>query len=141
MDTNALYQAVRNDAGASHFILQLIRAYRLDLALSIPVFLEYSDVLLRESTLQDLNLTREEINAILKFIAYVGKPIPIHFLMRPNLRDENDNMFVDLSFASNARYLIPQNIKDFTKRTELKFDQFKIITPAEFVRYWRQHHG
>ena len=140
MDTNVLYQALRNIAGASNYILQLIRAYRLDLTLSIPVFLEYSDVLLRPNTLRDLKLTREEIESVLRFIAYIGKPVPIHFLMRPNLRDENDNMFIDLAFASNARYIITQNIDDFTKGTELRFDQFKIITPAQFVRYWRQHY-
>ena len=138
MDTNVLYQALRNTAGASNYILQLIRAYRLDLALSIPVFLEYSDVLLRPNTLLDLKRTREEIESVLRFIAYIGKPI--HFLMRPNLRDENDNMFIDLAFAGNARYIITQNVNDFTKGTELKFDQFDIITPAQFVRYWRQRY-
>ncbi len=140
MDTNVLYQALRNITGASNYILQLIRAYRLDLALSIPIFLEYSDVLLRPNTLQDLKRTREEIESVLQFIAYIGKPIPIHFLMRPNLRDENDNMFTDLAFASNARYIITQNVNDFTKGTELRFDQFEIITPAQFVRYWRQRY-
>ena len=140
MDTNVLYQALRNIAGASNYILQLIRAYRLDLALSIPVFLEYSDVLLRPNTLRDLKRTRGEIESVLRFIAYIGKPIPIHFLMRPNLRDENDNMFIDLAFASNARYIITQNVNDFTKGAELIFDQFDIITPAQFVRYWRQRY-
>ncbi len=141
MDTNVLYQALRNIAGASNYILQLIRAYRLDLPLSIPVFLEYSDVLLRPNTLRDLKRTREEIESVLRFIAYIGKPIPIHFLMRPNLRDENDNMFIDLAFASNARYIITQNVNDFTKGTELIFDQFDIITPAQFARYWRQRYA
>ena len=140
MDTNVLYQALRNIAGASNYILQLIRTYRLDLALSIPVFLEYSDVLLRPNTLRDLKRTREEIKSVLRFIAYIGKPIPIHFLMRPNLRDENGNMFIDLAFASNARYIITQNVNDFTKETELKFDQFDILTPAQFVRHWRQRY-
>ena len=64
MDTNVLYQALRNIAGASNYILQLIRAYRLDLALSIPVFLEYSDVLLRPNTLRDLKRTRAEIESV-----------------------------------------------------------------------------
>ena len=109
-------------------------------ALSIPVFLEYSDVLLRPNTLRDIKRTHEEIESVLRFIAYIGKPIPIHFLMRPNLRDENDNMFIDLAFASNARYIITQNVNDFTKGTELRFDQFDIITPAQFVRYWRQRY-
>lgn len=139
IDTNVVYQALRNQSGASNYILQLIRANQLDLMLSIPVFLEYADVLLRPQTLQDLERTDEEIEAILQFIAYIGKPIPIHFLMRPNLKDENDNMFVDLAFASQASYIITQNMKDFTKQTELKFDLLQIVTPATFVRHWRLH--
>tara|TARA_B100000315_G_C14397612_1_gene504927 strand:+ start:243 stop:422 length:180 start_codon:yes stop_codon:yes gene_type:complete len=36
VDTNVLYQALRNQTGASYYILQQIRAYQLELALSIP---------------------------------------------------------------------------------------------------------
>jgi eukaryotic-like serine/threonine-protein kinase len=42
----------------------------------------------------------------------------------------------ELSF--NADYLITSNIRDYTKNTNLKFDSFKIITPAEFVKSWRK---
>lgn len=141
LDTNVLYQALRNQTGASYYILQLIRTYQLELALSIPVFLEYQAVLLRQQTLQDLGLSHNEIESILQFIAYIGKPFDIHFLMRPNLRDESDNMFVDLAFTSNSRFIITNNISHFTKNVELIFDRFKVLTPAQFVRFWRQENG
>ena len=141
LDTNVLYQALRNQTGASYYILQLIRAYQLELALSIPVYLEYRAVLLRQQTLQDLGLSHNEIESILQFIAYIGKPFDIHFLMRPNLRDESDNMFVELAFASNSRFIITNNISHFTKNVELIFNRFKVLTPAQFVRFWRQENG
>ena len=39
-DTNVIYQALRDDEGASYYILQLIRQQQIELALSVPVYLE-----------------------------------------------------------------------------------------------------
>lgn len=141
VDTNVLYQALRDQGGASHYILQLLRQRTFKLAVSVPVFLEYRDVLLRPKTLHDLKFTSDEIETVLRFIAYIAKPTQIHFLMRPYLRDENDNMFVELAFASNSEFIITNNVKDFLHKTELTFDGFEIVTPGEFVKQWRRHHG
>ena len=138
LDTNVLYQALRSSSGASYYMLQLIRGRLLELAFSIPVFLEYSEVLIREKTLRDLGLSRRETESILRLIAYIGKPSTINFLMRPNPTDENDNMFVDLAFASRSRFLITSNTVDFTLNAELRFDSFGVVTPGQFVKLWRQ---
>lgn len=140
IDTNVLYQALRSSSGASYYVLRLIRAHQIEMAVSIPVFLEYREVLLRSKSLHDLGLSRKEMDSVLHFITYVAKPFPIRFLMRPNLADENDNMFVDLAFASNSRFLITSNVADFIHRTELRFDSFEVITPGHFVKRWRQSH-
>ena len=140
LDTNVLYQALRSSSGASYHILWLIREYQLEMAISIPVFLEYREVLLRPESLRDLSLSRSEIESVLRFIAYVAKPYSISFLMRPNLTDESDNMFVDLAFASNSRFLITSNVTDFTRQAELKFNSFGVITPGQFVKLWRRNH-
>jgi putative PIN family toxin of toxin-antitoxin system len=140
LDTNVLYQALRDSSGASHFIFQLIRAQQIEITVSVPVFQEYRAVLLRAQSLADIGLTRKEVETVLHFIAYVAKPTTIHFLMRPNLTDEDDNMFVDLAFASNSRFIITSNTTDFVHRTELKFD-FEIVTPSQFVQIWRKDYG
>jgi predicted nucleic acid-binding protein len=44
-------------------------------------------------------------------------------LFRPNLKDENDNMFVELAIVSQSKFLITNNIKDFVSG-ELIFDNF-----------------
>ena len=140
LDTNVLYQGLRDQGGASYYILQLLRQRKLEVAVSVPVFLEYRDVLSRPSTLQDLRRTSQEVEAVFRFIAYIAKPTQIRFLMRPHLRDENDNMFVDLAFASNSAFLITSNVRDFLHDAELKFDGFDIITPGDFVKQWRRHY-
>ena len=141
VDTNVFYQSLRDRGGASHYILQLLRRRELDLAVSVPVFLEYRDVLSRPKTFQDLNLSVQETEAFFQFIAYIAKPTQVHFLMRPHLRDESDNMFVDLAFASDSEFIITNNVRDFLQKAELIFDGFEIVTPSEFVNQWRRHHG
>ncbi|MBP9097161.1 MAG: putative toxin-antitoxin system toxin component, PIN family [Ignavibacteria bacterium] len=137
IDTNVLYQALRDNRGASYFILTLVEEKRIELALSTPVFVEYSDVLLRDKSISDLSLSKKDINLFLDFLALVGTPFSISFLLRPNLRDEKDNIFVELAFASNSRFIITSNIKDFNENKNLKFDSFKVITPTDFAKYWR----
>ncbi|MBN2873507.1 MAG: putative toxin-antitoxin system toxin component, PIN family [Spirochaetales bacterium] len=141
MDTSVLYQALYSNAGASHAILTLIRAGELVLALSIPVFEEYSDVLSRESSLEHFELKPEDIQQVLEFIALVGARTDIRYLLRPNLRDESDNIFMELAFASDAKFLITKNIRDFTYKPELKLDEIQIVTPAEFMHRWRDDYA
>ncbi|WP_411824629.1 putative toxin-antitoxin system toxin component, PIN family [Leptospira sp. 'Mane'] len=138
VDTNVIYQALRDNRGASFYILSLIEIGKIELALSTPAFMEYSDVLLREKSLKDLQFKKNEINLFLDFISHIATPFSISYLMRPNLEDENDNMFVELAFASASRYLITSNVKDFNFGNNLRFDSFKIITPTDFVKMWRK---
>ena len=90
LDTNILYQALMSSSGASYFILQQVRNNKLQIALSVPVFYEYQDVLTRETSLQDFQLDLSDIEKFLRFIAYIGKPFNIYFLFRPNLQDEKE---------------------------------------------------
>ena len=141
VDTNVFYQSLRSNSGASHQILKMIRNEELELAISIPVFNEYNDVLNRKKSLDDLGLDKMDISHFLDFICLVGFPYDISFILRPNLSDENDNMFVELAFASRSRFIITSNISDFKNNTNLLFDSFKIVTPAQFLGIWRKFHG
>ncbi len=136
IDTNVLFQALKSSEGASHFILRLIREQKITIALSMAVFKEYEDVFSRSDKVKTLNLSKSDLEKILQFIAYIGKPFVTYYLFRPNLRDEKDNIFVELAITSNAKYLITSNIKDF-KNSDLIFDDLNIITPGEFVKMWR----
>ncbi len=136
LDTNILYQALMSTTGASYFILQQVRNRKIQIALSVPVFFEYHDVLTRDKSLKDFELQLNDVDKFLRFIAYIGKTFEIYFLLRPNLKDEKDNKIVELAVTSQSDYLITSNIRDF-KNAELKFDELKVITPSEFVKMWR----
>jgi len=135
-----MFQALYSATGASHAILKLVRSGDLKLSLSIPVFEEYCAVLLRKTSLDAFGLTEDDVQAFLDFIALIGEKTDIRYLLRPNLRDETDNMFIELAFASDARYLITKNIGDFTIKPELILEGVTIITPADFMKLWRNHY-
>jgi putative PIN family toxin of toxin-antitoxin system len=137
VDTSILFQALYSSSGASHAIFKLIRSGDLKLALSIPVFQEYCDVLLREKSLKQFELEKEDVLKILDFIALVGIKTDITFLLRPNLRDEKDNIFMELAFTSDSHFLITKNIRDFTYKPELRLEEIQIVNSADFMKYWR----
>ena len=137
LDTNVLYQALYSDLGASFFILEKIRKRKIKLALSLPVFYEYEEVLKRKESLKSFNLNIEDIDKVLRLLAYVGKVYEPYFLLRSNLRDESDNIFIELAITSQSEFLITNNIKHFMN-SELKYDNLKIVTPGDFVKYWRE---
>jgi len=137
VDTSVLYQALMSSTGASHEILQRIRRAEVQIAISVPVFEEYSDVFLRESSLASFNLKSEEVHSFLDFIALVSVKTDIRFLMRPNLQDENDNIFAELAFASGSNYLVTRNSKDFLNNTDLVLDSFQVVNPYEFLQIRR----
>ena len=137
LDTNVLYQAVRSKSGASHAILQEVRGGKIQMALSVPLFLEYEDVLTQKKSIQDLGLTLNDNEKILRFIAYIGKTFNIYYLFRPNLRDEKDNMVFELAITSQSNYLVTNNVKDF-RNAEIKIDQTFVVTPSDFLKKWRK---
>ena len=141
LDTSILFQAMYSSKGASHAIFKLVRSGDLKLALSIPVFEEYCDVLLRKKSLEQFQLEKEDIQKVLDFIALIGVKTDIRYLLRPNLRDENDNMFMELAFASDSRYVVTKNLKDFVCNPELRLDEIEIVTPVDFLTRWRANHA
>jgi putative PIN family toxin of toxin-antitoxin system len=141
LDTSVLFQALHGRRGASFRILQLVREAELVLAISVPVFSEYQDVLLREETQRKLGFGEGELEVILQFVATVGRPTPIEYLWRPNLRDESDNMFVELARASGSEYLITDNVRDFIEQADLRNDDIAVVTPGQFIKRWRNRHG
>jgi len=139
IDTNVLFSALHSDLGASYFVLRLVIDEKVKLALSPQLYFEYYDVLSREQNLKKLNLSIEDIEDILDLLALLAKKHSIYFLLRPNLIDENDNMVCECAFAGHCDYLITSNIKDF-RGAQLKGFHFKVITPGNFCRLWRDSH-
>ena len=139
LDTNVILAALLSKNGASHLILNLIIDEKLNIALSTSVVLEYDDVLKRKDILGKLNLSKDKVDDILDLLVLLADKYSIYYRLRPNLIDENDNLFIECAFTSNSHYLITSNIKDF-KNAELIGHSFKVMTPGDFYYHWRSEH-
>jgi len=139
IDTNILFSALNSRDGASHQILKLLIDERLFIAISTPVYFEYYDVLTRPENLQKFNLSIGEIEDILDLMALLAKKHSIYFLLRPNLSDEKDNIFIECAFASNSQYLVTSNVRDY-QNSEL-IGLVAVITPGNFIKMWREKYA
>ena len=133
VDTNVIFSALYSNQGASHQIVRLIIDEEIKLALSPQVYFEYYEVLMRENNLEMFNLSKKETEDFLDLLALLAQKYSIYYLLRPNLPDEDDNIFMECAYASNSDYLITSNVKDF-KQSELKGFGFEIITPKDFYK-------
>ncbi|MDU9050079.1 MAG: putative toxin-antitoxin system toxin component, PIN family [Candidatus Electrothrix sp. Rat3] len=140
LDTNTLLAALLSQAGSSHRILRLIIQEELKLAISTPVLFEYEAVLKRKELLDKMNLSPGQVEDLLDLLVLLADKRSVYYRLRPNLLDENDNIFVECAFSSNSRYLITSNTKDF-HFGRLKSHPFQVLTPGNFYSLWRRDHA
>lgn len=127
IDTNVLFSALKSNKGASFKLLRLIGTGKFELSLSVPLLLEYEDVLKRGSL---KGLTETDIDDILNYICKVADKRDIYYLWRPFLKDPKDDMILELAFESGSNYIITYNLSDFSG-----IDKFGIqaLTPKDFL--------
>lgn len=126
LDTNVLVSALRSRNGASFAVLQLVGTGLFDLAISVPLFLEYEDAASRSR----LALPAADVRAVLDYLCSVAHHQPIYFLWRPFLPDPKDDMVAEAAFAAGARYVVTHNLKDFRPLPQLGV---QAITPRTFL--------
>ena len=134
IDTNILINVILspNKNSASFKVLELCLEYQLLPQIGAALFAEYEDLTNRNEIVLKSPYTSREIDEILDGFLSVCTWKKIHYLWRPNLRDEADNHLIDLAVASNAKWIISQNIKDLHSG-DLKFN-FKSVTPEQFIK-------
>ena len=96
VDTNVLVSAFTSGNGASREVLRRILTGYVRPVISTPLFAVYEDVLSRPETHARSPLSEVEQSAL--FDAFIAKTqmIEVYFSWRPNLRDEGDNLVVEL---------------------------------------------
>ena len=129
LDTNVLVAGLRSRRGASSLLLSLVGKGRFNTNLSVPLLLEYEDVLFRPEL--GLAMASDAIESILDYHCAVARKHPIFFLWRPFLRDPKDDMVLELAVKAECHYVITFNTKDFAG-----IEQFGLValSPADFLR-------
>jgi putative PIN family toxin of toxin-antitoxin system len=133
IDTSVFISAIIGAIGPSRALLRQCFEGRYQPLMGNALFCEYEDVCYRSPILEKTPLSVEEVNALLCSFFSICRWIPIYYLWRPNLKDEQDNHLIELAVAGNAEYLVTNNIKDFNQ-TELYFPQLTVITPEQLLR-------
>ncbi|NER80855.1 MAG: putative toxin-antitoxin system toxin component, PIN family [Leptolyngbya sp. SIO1D8] len=128
IDTNVIVAGLRSRNGSAFQLLNLVGSERFNIHLSVPLVLEYEDVLIRE--LPNLTIDAADVQDFLNFHCAVATHHQIFFLWRPYLRDSKDDMVLELAVKAGCDSVVTYNIRDFAG-----IEQFRIsaVTPAAFL--------
>lgn len=129
LDTNLLVSAIRSKRGASFQVLSLVGTGLFDIAVSVPLVLEYEDAMLRNVT--STALDESDIHNIIDYLCSVARRQHIYFLWRPLLRDPKDDLVAEVAFAAGCDAIVTYNLRDFEGIEKLGL---KILTPNEFLQ-------
>jgi putative PIN family toxin of toxin-antitoxin system len=135
LDTNVLVAATLSPFGASFQILTLVPQRRFELLLSVPLMLEYEEVLKRDDMRAKSHLTLDEVDVLLDLLAAVGTPCTPFFRWRPQLPDPDDEMVLELAANGQADAIVTVNIRHFLPAA-WTFG-VAILRPGEFLRRLR----
>lgn len=111
LDTNVLYAALRSKRGASYRLLSLIDSEKFEINLSVPLVIEYKDVLKGKQEL--LNISTSQINQLLDYLCKVANLHEVYFLWRPIIGDPEDDMILELAVKAQCDYIVTYNKRDF----------------------------
>lgn len=132
VDTSVMISALISKDGASRKILRHCLTEIYHPLISNTLFLELEAVSSRDVIQKRSPLTSQQIRELLNAFYSVCQWVPIYYLWRPNLRDENDNFLIELAVAGNATCIVTNNVRDL-KASELIFSDIQILKPDELL--------
>jgi predicted nucleic acid-binding protein len=96
--------------------------------MTVPLVLEYEKTL-REPRMR-VPFTPAEVGRYLDYLCSVSDCRKVHFLWRPLLRDQKDDMVLEAAVNGQCRYIVTFNLDDFVGA-----DRFGIeaIRPRDFL--------
>lgn len=113
MDTDVVVAAMRSPAGASAAILRSIRQGQAKLLLSVPLAVEYEAVCQKAEQRVAAGLSESEVDIFVTAVIAMAEPVEMHFLWRPQLRDPNDEMVLEVAVNGEADALVTFNVRDY----------------------------
>lgn len=101
---------------------------------SVPLVMEYEDVLLREKSKEMINhLSNDEISMFVSDMVTISYRTKLHYLWRPFLKDSGDDKVLETAVNGMAKFIVTFNPKDF-QGVEKQFE-IKIVSPKQFLQY------
>ena len=129
IDTNVIVSALKSKQGASYALFLLTGKHKFEFNISVPLVLEYEKVLFDPKI--KIPFTKKEIDKILNYLCANSNHHKIYYLWRPYLKDEKDDMVLELAVSSNSDYIITFNKKDFVGAGKFGIT---ILSPKNFLK-------
>ena len=134
IDTSVFVSAILGRvSGASRQVLRRCLLRELLPAMGTALFLEYEDVVNRQSIIEQSPLSEAEIGELLDAFADVCSWTTIYYRWRPSLVDEADHHLIELAIASGAEAIVTKNVRHL-RSGELRFPQIRILRPEDLVK-------
>src|SRR5262245_16264134 len=127
LDTSVLVAAWKSRNGASFALLRHLRAGDFEIAVSVPLVVEYEEVLLR---LLPAGMSASDVGRFVDYLCRIATQQSIFFLWRPFLRDPQDDMVVEVAMAARCTGIVAHNVRDFAGIERLGL---RLFTPGEFL--------
>ena len=128
LDTNVVVAGLRSRRGTAFRLLTEVGKGKFEIALSVPLVLEYEDGLLRHASAT--GLSRRDVDAVLDYFCSVAHLQTIFFLWRPLLPDPKDDLVLELAVAAGCRTVVTYNVRDFRGGASLGVSAQR---PGEFL--------
>lgn len=129
LDTNILIAALRSPHGASFRVLSSLGSGHFGTHISVPLVLEYESVAARH--LDDLPISRADVEDVLDYICQVSTAHEIYYIWRPFLPDPRDDMVLEVAVAGGCDAVVTFNKQDFRGCEQFGL---RTLTPAELLR-------
>jgi len=128
IDTNVVASGLRSRAGASYRVLSMPGRRGLTPVVTVPLVIEYEKTL-REPRVR-VPFSPEEVGRYLNYFCSVSDCRVVHFLWRPFLTDQKDDMVLEAAVNGQCRYIVTFNVDDFVGA-----DSFAVeaIRPRDFL--------
>lgn len=129
IDTNVFISAQRSRRGAASKLLTMAGTDLFEIHISVPLVLEYEDVLLRQC--QELGLTPGDVGDAIDAVCALSLLHEIFFFWRPFLRDPKDEFVLELAVKARCGHIVTYNKRDFGGSEKFGI---AVVTPREFLQ-------
>ena len=118
LDTDVIIAGLRSPRGASAEIVRLVRHGLVDLAVTVPLVLEYESVAVRPEHLMAAGLSEEDVLAVLDQLVAASHWSKIDYRWRPQTRDPADEMVLEAAINGGVDVIVTFNRRHFGKAPE-----------------------
>jgi putative PIN family toxin of toxin-antitoxin system len=132
LDTSVLVAALRSRRGASFELISRLGTGTFEVAVSVPLVLEYESALLRHVAASPF--TESDVCTLIDYICDVAVQQEVFFLWRPFLRDPGDDLVLELAVAARCTAIVTHNVRDFQGAERFAVG---VLSPGRFLHQLR----